>query len=222
MEMVTKVISGGKKHSVFSKEEYAAMADIGEKEGHLDANESTIVRNLMRFQELNATDIMTPRTVMFALPADGTVGEILAEHSEKPFSRIPIYGEDRDDIIGFVLKSDLLHKEALDQSNVKARELVNAIAAVPATINLTDLLQTMLDKREHIMLVVGEYGGTAGLVTLEDLVETLLGMEIVDEVDNHEDMQALARAQWKKRAERLKLFVPETGIEAEAEPNPNS
>lgn len=214
MEQVTKLISGGRKHSVFSREEFSALAGIGEKEGHLDQNESTIVRNLLRFQELNATDIMTPRTVMFALPADGTVGDILADHADKPFSRIPLYGDDRDDIIGFVLKSDLLHREALDQSTVTARELINPIAAVPATIRLTDLLETMLDKREHIMLVVGEYGGTAGLVTLEDLVETMLGMEIVDEVDKIEDMQALARAQWKKRAEKLNMVVPEETDEA--------
>jgi len=217
MEQVTKLISGGRKHSVFSREEFSALADIGEKEGHLDQNESTIVRNLLRFQELNATDIMTPRTVMFALPADDTVGDILAEHADKPFSRIPIYGADRDDILGFVLKSELLHREALDESSVKARDLVNPISAIPSTIRLTDLLETMLDKREHIMLVVGEYGGTAGLVTLEDLVETMLGMEIVDEVDKIEDMQALARAQWKKRAEKLNIVVPD---ETESEKPP--
>jgi len=214
MEQVTKLISGGRKHSVFSREEFSALADIGEKEGHLDRKESTIVRNLLRFQELNATDIMTPRTVMFALPADDTVGAILADHADKPFSRIPLYDDDRDDIIGFVLKSDLLHREALDQSSVTARELIKPIAAVPSTIRLTDLLETMLDKREHIMLVVGEYGGTAGLVTLEDLVETMLGMEIVDEVDKIEDMQALARAQWKKRAEKLNIVIPEESDEA--------
>lgn len=208
-EQLSRFISGGKKKSAFSREEFSAMADIGEKEGKLRAQESTVFKNMLSMQDLKSKDIMTPRTVMVALQQDEEVDKVLEQLAKIPFSRIPVFGTDRDDIQGFVLKSDLLLAHARDQHATPLRECVKAIEAVPESMPLTTLLDYFLNKRAHLALVVNEYGGTAGLVTLEDVVETILGMEIIDEADRDIDMQALARAQWQKRAKGMNLVLPE-------------
>ena len=150
---------------------------------------------------------MTPRTVIMALRQDMTVTEALDANAHTPFSRLPLYRTNLDDITGFILKDDLLLSKAQDQGQVKLETLKRDIMTVTGEMSLSNLLESLLDKRQHIALVVDEYGGTRGLVTLEDVVETLLGMEIVDEMDTSEDMQALARQQWAKRAKALGLDV---------------
>ena len=156
---------------------------------------------------LTARDIMTPRTVIVAIKKESTVSEALKELSEKPFSRLPIYGESMDDVNGFILKDDVLLYHAQGKADVKIETLMHEMKIVSAEMSLSNLLDFMLDQRCHIALIVGTYGGTEGLVTLEDVVETLLGMEIVDEDDAAKDMQFLARQQWKKRAQKLGLRV---------------
>lgn len=229
MEFVTRFISGGKKHSVFNRDEFVAMAEMGEKEGKLDPQESTILKNLLQFQKLNARDIMTPRTVMFALQQDLTLNEAYSEISSRPFSRIPVFGKNTDEITGFVLKTNLLEATSTLQASSDSQEtptlksLLKPTHVVPETASLPQLLEEMLKGKLHITIVVNEYGGTAGIVTLEDVVETLLGMEIVDEVDTSHDMQALARKQWEKRAEKLNMLVDKSPAQAETpnaeEPN---
>ena len=134
-----------------------------------------------------------------------TVAEAVDAVAQTPFSRLPLFGKSLDDVTGFVLKDDLLLCKARDQDDVKLETLKREILTVDEKMSLSGLLEFLLDKRQHIALVAGEYGGTQGLVTLEDVVETLLGLEIVDEMDKVEDMQALARQQWQKRARALGL-----------------
>ena len=153
---------------------------------------------------------MTPRPVLFALEANRTVEEVLQEHPEIAFSRIPIYLKDIDAIIGYVLQSDL---QKAHLSGEKASPLISVkrtILSVPHSLPLSNFFDHLLDSREHIALVVDEFGGTAGIATMEDVVETLLGLEIVDEADTAEDMQALARSQWEKRSRRLGLAHKDT------------
>jgi CBS domain containing-hemolysin-like protein len=152
-------------------------------------------------------DIMTPRTVIVALKEDMTVAEALQAETKSVFSRLPLYRSDMDDISGFVLRDDLLLAKARDQDDVKLASIRREIPTVSGKMPLSALLELLLDQRRHIALVIDEYGGTKGLVTLEDAVETLLGLEIVDEFDTVEDMQALAREQWAKRAGALGLKV---------------
>ncbi len=206
-EGVTRLIARGKAVHDFSREEFLAMARVGEQSGHLKKDESRIIRNLFRLESLKAKDIMTPRTVVRAIRQDMTVTEALDDDADTPFSRLPLYGDDIDGITGFVLKSDMLLAKARDEGEVKLESLNRDIKTVVETMPLSDLLEYLLNHRQHVALVVDEYGGTAGLVTLEDVVETLLGMEIVDEVDRTEDMQALARRQWAKRAKALGLEI---------------
>ncbi len=204
-EKLTRLIARGKGHHMFSRDEFIAMAGIGERSGQINERESRIIHNLFRLESLTAKDVMTPRTVIVALNRDATVTEALETAGESPFSRLPLFNKDLDDITGFLLKDDLLLSKATDQGDVKLETLTRDILTIPGDTPLSGLLETLLARRQHIARVVGEYGETKGLVTLEDVVETLLGMEIVDEKDKVEDMQALARQQWEKRAKALGL-----------------
>ena len=205
---VTRLIAGDEKGTSVSRAEMTAMAELGKEEGIFEEEESRILKNLFRFSSLRVKDVMTPRTVVEALPEHQSVGEIVEAHDEFRFSRIPVYTQNRDDITGYVLKDDILLKAAQEEDHVKLHELRREILAVPDELPLPELFERLLDRLEHVALVVDEYGGTAGIVTMEDVVETLLGLEIVDEADRTEDMQTLARQQWLKRARRLGL-VPE-------------
>lgn len=207
-ERLTRLVAHGKNLHVFSREEFIAMARVGEQIGQIQNRESLIIRNLFRFESLKVTDIMTPRTVISALPEDITIMGALTHVTQTPFSRLPLYRANIDDITGFVLKNDILIFRAQGRSDEKLKSLKRDILAVPESASLSILLERLLKDRQHIAIVVDEYGGTKGLVTLEDLVETLMGLEIMDETDNVEDMRALARKQW---AERVKAL----GIESE-------
>ncbi len=212
-ELLTKLITRGKPVHVFSRDEFAALAEIGEQHGHIDPKESRILKNLFRFPDLRATDIMTPRTVVFALQQDLSVGEVMEQHPEIAFSRIPIYDENVDDMKGFVLKTDLLLDEANQDGRSKLRDFVRDIRAVPAPMPLTQVLEAMLDERNHILLVLDEYGGLEGIVTLEDVVETLIGAEIVDEADRDVNMRAVAMKKREERMKRMGIELSEPDVE---------
>ncbi|MCB1957243.1 MAG: HlyC/CorC family transporter [Rhodocyclaceae bacterium] len=206
-ELLTRMVSRGAHVSVFSREEFVAMAGVGEQSGHLNARESRIIRNLFRMNTLTARDVMTPRTVVIGLERGVTVAGAMDEISAHPFSRLPVYEEDLDRASGFVMRDDLLLAAAREALDTPVESLQRPLLRVPADMALEPLLDTFLERRLQMALVVGEWGGTEGLVTLEDVVETLLGMEIVDETDRVPDMQALARQQWTKRARALGIEV---------------
>jgi CBS domain containing-hemolysin-like protein len=204
-ERLTKLISHGRDTHIFSKDEFIAMAQIGLETGHIRDKESSIIRNIFRFESLKVDDIMTPRAVISALPEDMKILDSLKQVTHTPFSRLPLYAMHIDDITGFVLKEDVLINTARKQNDKRLRELKREILVVPESISLIALLERFLKDRHHIAVVVDEHGGTDGLVTLEDLIETLMGMEIMDETDDVEDMRALARKQWKERARAMGL-----------------
>jgi CBS domain containing-hemolysin-like protein len=214
-EKLTKFISRGKAIHNFSRDELIAMARFGNVSGDIQDNESRILRNLLRYESVKAADVMTPRSVVFALPEDKTVSEVFELIKEKPFSRIPIYTAKIDDIKGFVLRDDILLSKASDQQDESLKTLKRDISVVPGSASLLVLLDSLLRDRQHIALVVDEYGGASGLVTLEDLVETLLGVEIMDEMDDIENMRVLARKLWKERAKAFAL--EEEQVEKNAE-----
>jgi CBS domain containing-hemolysin-like protein len=201
--VISRLLSerGGAEH--VKRDELAALADIGAKEGQLDPGESVILKNLLALRDLRVEDIMTPRTVVFALPEHLTVDDFMEKHSDTPFSRIPIYKERRDMMSGFVLKNDLLLAQARDEHSTRLIDCCRPLQGVNTDMRISELLQKMLVWRAHLVIVHDRYGGMAGLVTLEDAVETLLGLEIVDEADHAPDMQQLARTAWEKRAAAL-------------------
>ena len=208
-EKMTRFLTGGKTVHGFNRDEFTALADVGAAGGQLDPKESRILKNLFHFPKLCAGDIMTPSTVVFALQQDLTAHEVLEKHQDISFSRIPIFGENRDDITGFVLQLELLLNENRDSGKAKLRDLKRDIRAVEDSTRLSSVLEELLDHRAHILLVVDQYGGMEGIVTLEDVVETLIGIEIVDEADKIDDMRKLARQKWEERMERLGIDVRE-------------
>jgi CBS domain containing-hemolysin-like protein len=185
------------------------MAELGTRQGKLKEDESRILDNLLRLSEISVREVMTPRIVVFALTEDTTVQQYLDRHNSSPFSRIPIYSENRDDIRGFVLKHDILLAAANDRFDLQLKELSREIAAMPQITKMTDAFQHLVANRHHVAIVLDEYGGLSGLVTMEDVVETLLGLEIVDEADTREDIQEFARGLWKNRATKMGLEINE-------------
>lgn len=214
-QAITRLLSNEDEMPSFSREEFGALADLGVEEGVFEEEESRIFKNLIRFSSLRVKDIMTPRTVVVGFNQNLTVGEISDNVEQLHFSRIPVYGEARDEVTGYVLKNDLLLMMARGETETMLKEFKRDILIVPEMTPLQDFFERLMKKQEHIAMVVDEYGGFAGVVTMEDLVETLLGMEIIDEVDTIEDMQKMARKKWMERAQRLGIVPEDSGEELE-------
>lgn len=203
-ERLTRLLArSGTSAFTFSRDEMAAMAEIGAKEGLLADKELGIVTNLMRLHRLSVRDVMTPRPVIFSVPADMTVQDFFSRHSANPFSRVPVYGADRDDIIGYVLKSDLLIAQAKDQFDKPLGEFRRDFLMMLDVASAWQVFDRLVHEKSHIALVVDEYGTVQGLVTLEDILETLIGLEITDETDRVVDMQLLAHRRWRERMETI-------------------
>jgi CBS domain containing-hemolysin-like protein len=203
-EGLTRLVTRGRKAHVFSRDEFLAMARLGLKHGELNESELKVVSNLIRFSSRKAADVMTPRTVLAALPESAFVADIEDFVSQHPFSRLPVYREDIDHISGFVLRSELLAALAAGDSGRQLIEFKREIPLVPASLPLGQVLERLHTRQQHIALVIGEFGDTVGLITLEDLLENLTGMEIVDELDPAPDMRGLARDRWEQRARKMK------------------
>lgn len=219
-EKLTILITRGKKLHVFSREEFIAMARIGENTGHIQKNETQVIRNLFRLDTLKVTDIMTPRTVISAFCEDISINDALKHITKSPFSRLPLYKSNIDEITGFVLKDEVLIASTHGQGNEKLKSLKRDILAVSDSITLSALLELFFKKSQHITIIVDEYGGTEGLVTLEDLLETLIGTEIMDETDNVEDMRVLAHKKWKQRT--MELSIEDRIVEPDKEKQASS
>ncbi len=209
-QLITKMLKKDKSKSVLSRTDFSVMAEIGVKEGSLKQNEYNVIDNILRFDSIKGEDIMTPRTVVVAVPESQTVQEFYNNNKDLRFSRIPVYkGDDKDDIIGYFLKDDMLLKLAQDQPDCTVGKIVRKIQVVKDEASIGKLFNTMMNEREHIALLVDEYGGMSGIVTMEDIMETLLGLEIVDESDKTADMQKLARQKWEERAKRQGITTPD-------------
>ena len=195
---------GDSDKSKASREELIAMAELSEDEGAIDSQEGDIIENLMKLDNISAEDVMTPRSVMFALSKTDTVGEVVDKYSPLVFSRIPIYENSLDQIIGFVHRYDLVNKQAEDKFDVEMYSLMEPVHSVGDKDSVSDILDQFVKRRQQIFIVSDEFGTTTGLITLEDAIETLLGVEIVDEHDSVVDMRKLATAKLKKRKQRAR------------------
>ena len=202
-EKLTRIIARTGGAPAFTRDEFMAMMRIGQEAGQIHSTESRVIRNLFRFGSLKVTDIMTPRTQVLALPEDATVSEAMEMVTRHPVSRLPVYDDDIDHVTGFVLRVDVLLRQAQDQPGEQLLALRRDIVMIPESLTLSLLFDRLLKDNQHIAIVVDEFGGTSGLVTLEDLVETMMGIEIMDETDNIEDLRLLARKLWVDRARTL-------------------
>ena len=185
-----------------SREELIAMAELSEDEGAIDSQEGDIIENLMKLDNISAEEVMTPRSVMFALSKNETVGEVIDKYTPLVFSRIPIYEKSLEQIIGFVHRYDLVNKQAEDKFHVEMHSLMEPVHTVSVDESISTILDQFVKRRQQIFIVADEFGTTTGLITLEDAIETLLGVEIVDEHDSVVDMRKLASAKLAKRQQR--------------------
>jgi CBS domain containing-hemolysin-like protein len=186
----------------FNREELSSMAELSWKTGLLKQQESKIVMNLLSLHDARAEDAMTPRTVVFSIPETMTVAGYFELHETEPFSRIPIYDDTPEHVNGFVLRDDLLMALARGETELAVSSLHRDLITVMNTMPLSRTFDTFLEQRSNILLVVNEYGGVEGILTLEDVLETILGVELIDEVDRSRDMQELARRFWRRRAHK--------------------
>lgn len=210
---ITKLIASEENQPSISREEIGAIADLGHEEGIFEKKESNILRNLIQFSSLKVEDIMTPRIVVVKYSEEVSVKDILNEDEELRVSRVPVYKKTDEDITGYVLKNDMYLELSKGNGEIKLKDLKRDIMIVPEKSSLKNLFEKLIDSQDHIAIVVDEYGGFSGVVTMEDVVETLLGMEIVDEIDAIDDMQKLARQRWRERAKKLGINLPDSGNE---------
>jgi len=202
-ESVSKLFKKSDEPEV-TREEIIATAEIGADEGSLHSKESAIIKNLLMLNAIYVSDIMTPRSVMFALDGSMTVEEVFDKYKPIRFSRIPIFEGSLDNIVGLSFRHKIQETMSSDHHDVKLSELAQAIASVPERMTVGAVLDFFIKRKEHLALAVDEYGVVTGLVTLEDAVETLLGVEIVDELDSVPDMRQFALEQWQTRKNQLR------------------
>ncbi|MBT1444895.1 hemolysin family protein [Shewanella sp. JM162201] len=196
-QQVTKLLGKGEEGQ-YIRQEMSAMARMGQESGELDAQESRILTQILSVKEMPVTAIMTPRTVMFSVPMAMTLQDFVGKFISKPFTRLPVYDEDNDDIQGFVNRTDIL-LGVHDNPDATLGSIKRNLLAVPETAKILPLLELMIKRNTQIAVVVDEYGSAQGLVTQEDIIESMLGLEIVDLNDPAIDMQRLARQLWKRR-----------------------
>lgn len=202
---------GAEEESTVSRAELDALAEVAGEEGVVNEAESRVLRNMLKFASVLGRDIMTPRQVLVAFESTAKVVDAVTDPRRLQFSRFPVYEDNIENIIGFVLKHDMLLRAATGAGDLEVGALLRPITRLPEDSPLPVLLDEMISNKTHIVLLTEELGGTAGIATLEDLVETLLGIEIVDETDTAVDMRELARRKWAERAERLGLSRTASG-----------
>ena len=186
-----------------SREEVSALASIGAQEGVFADKENKIIQNLIKLKSLTINSVMTPRTVAVTADENMTLKEFLEIKIFYNFPRIPIYKDTRENITGYVFRELVFEKLAEDQFNLRLRDIKREIVVFSRKMTLFDAWEVQLQKKEHISLIIDEYGGMDGIVTLEDIIETLLGFEILDEKDKIEDMQKYAMKRWKEKQKKI-------------------
>ena len=198
---VTSLIAKQKNNNV-TREQLSALANLGYDEGVFSKEENRIIQNIIGLKKIKVSEIITPRVVVFSANEDDTLDNFNKEHKKIKFSRIPLYSKQIENITGYIFLQDYIEKIS-SKKNLKSKlkTLRRDILRVPNSINVFALFNQLLDKKEHIAIVIDEYGGLVGIITLEDILETLIGLEIIDESDQEIDMQKFARQKWEKKKE---------------------
>jgi len=191
--LATRVVSRGQgAPDHVSEDELLVLARLGLQAGSLDANEAGVIENILSLESKTVHEVMTPRTVIFSLSAEMTVAEVREQTHLLNHSRIPVYDTDADDIVGMVMRREVLTAMVEDREGVVLESMMRPVDFVAESVSLDRVLRIFLERRQHLLMVIDEFGGLAGLVTLEDVLEEVLGQEIVDEFDPAADMRQLA------------------------------
>jgi CBS domain containing-hemolysin-like protein len=202
LEHLTRLISARSNQVSVSREDISAMVSVATEEEVIEKDEKKMIQNLLKLDELTAHEIMTPSAVVEMAECGMSIREFY--DSDLSHSRIPVYDEENDEyVIGYVLRQEILEKMAEDKFSTKLIDITRPIMSFTEETSVSDIWEKMLEKKEHISVILDEYGSLRGIVTLEDVIETMLGHEIVDEKDEVVDMQEYAKEQWEKAQKEM-------------------
>ena len=202
VEFLQKLLTPKGDEVMVTREEISAMADVAEESGELDEDENEVIQNLIGLEDLHADSAMTPRVVCAVAAESMTVGRFYKDKRFLHHSRIPVFSQSQDYISGYVLRMDALQLVADDKKDVPLGSIKREIASFQKEMPLDEIWGEMISKDEQIAVIIDEYGSFQGILTLEDVIETILGDEIVDEQDAVRDMQQFARDKWKRHRKR--------------------
>lgn len=206
-DFLTKIIANKNADASFSREEVSAMVDAGTKEGVIHNQENIIFQNIIKMEKFSVREVMTPRVVCTIADEDETLDDFYEDEKRRPYSRIPIYQEDKDNITGYVLFMDIMENLNEDKQLMKLHEIKRPILAISDKETVSTAWETLIKQREHIAMIVDEYGTFEGIITMEDIMETIFGLEIMDEKDTVVDMQKFARDKWIARKLNFKQYI---------------
>lgn len=204
--VLTKWLGSSAHASGTSRLEFSTLAQMGMEDGIFEEKENKIIQNLLRLKKLKVSQIMTPRPVVVTADEDMTLRSFMENKSFLHFSRIPIFEKDRDNITGYVMRAQVFEKLAMDEFDMQLIALRRDIAAFSEDLSLFTAWERMIETKDHLAIAVDQYGGLQGVITLEDIIETLIGLEIVDEKDRVADMQAYAAKRWKEKQKKYKFI----------------
>ena len=210
-ELLTKCFSPKIQPLTVSREEVGAMVDVGTDEGVFDNSENRIIQSFLKISNVCAKEIMTPFVVVSSVPRSTTMREFYQNADLAPYSRIPVYDAQREFITGYVRRANVLEKLAQDRFDDTMDQIARPILFFPETEKVSEICQRLLERKEHISVITDEYGCMRGIVTMEDVIEAMLGVEIVDECDAAEDMQAVAREKFSSARRPSKNLVGTRG-----------
>lgn len=202
LERMQKLISSKSNQVSVSREDISAMVSVATEEEVIETEEKKMIQNLLKLDEVTAHEIMTPSVVVEMVPGSMTIKEFY--DSDNTHSRILVYDEDNDEyVVGYVLRSEVLEKMAEDNFSTSLNDIIRPILTFEEEDSVADIWEKLLEKKEHISAILDEYGSLRGIVTMEDVIETMLGQEIVDEKDEVVDMQEYAKDQWEKAQKEI-------------------
>jgi len=209
IQYISNHFSGDDEDTAISREEVSAMANVGEEEGVIDRSENKVIQNIIKLDDVKAYEAMTPRVVCSVAPESMTLKEYFEDDNFEHHSRIPVYSESPEYITGYILRDDALEDLAEDKFNKHLKDLRRDISFFNEETSLADIWEKLLKSREQIALIIDDYGCFQGILTLEDIIETIFGLEIMDEMDEVSDMQEYAKERWRKRQKRYrKISIP--------------
>ena len=200
--LATRIVPRKEGQDDVSSDDILSLTRLGARTGGIEPDEARVIQNILSLKTKTAREVMTPRTVVFALQENMTVGEARGQSGTWAHSRIPVYAEDFEDVVGIVMRRDILAALAQDREQVQLSTLMRPVHFIIESSALDQILNTFLEQRQHLFIVIDEYGGLAGILSLEDVLEEILGKEIVDELDQVEDMRELARRRRRQTTER--------------------
>lgn len=199
--------------AVVSREEVSAMANVGEDEGVIDEDENKIIQNVIKLDNIKAYDVMTPRVVAAIASEQMTLRDFYREEPFSHFSRIPVYSDKADNITGYVLRSEVLESLAEDRWNDTLSLLKREVSFFNEDQSISDIWEQLLKRKEQIAMIIDEYGTFQGILTMEDIIETIFGLEIIDESDEVTDMQQYARERWLQRQRRYQQVTEPSSLD---------